>query len=160
MLLKRKKQAALAILEVEPTLQVDSLKGSQLKILLAFFGVKNKDQEKNVAEMKAKYSVLKETNATPQRYQKWTESDKEELTNLKDDEIELKDTDVGRYEQNQKIVMKEIARKMSLEDKMKFVREIIGEEAVEAVALSAATNVTEQGYLDLSTIFEDPYAAK
>ena len=56
--------------------------------------------------------------------------------------------------------MKKIARKMSLEDKMKFIREIIGEEAVEAVALSAATNVTEQGDLDLSTIFEDPYAAK
>ena len=34
MLLKRKKQVALAILEVEPPLQVDSLKGSQLKILL------------------------------------------------------------------------------------------------------------------------------
>ena len=37
-----------------------------------------------MAEMKAKYSALKETNATPRQYQKWTEFNKEELMNLKD----------------------------------------------------------------------------
>ena len=67
----------------------------------------------------------------------------------------MKDTAVGRYEQTQKIVMREIAKKMSAEDKMEFIRDIMGEEAAAATAEDA-----EPGDSDLSTIFVDPYAPK
>ena len=152
---EEKERAALAILEVEPPIEVDHLTGKQLKILLSFYGVKNKDQGRNVAEMRTKYSALKASNATPQQYQKWTEADEEELTYLKDSEIGMKDTAVGRYEQNQKIVMKEIAKKMPMEDKLQFIREVMGEDTI-AAAAAKDTEECEQGDSDLSTVYEVP----
>ena len=66
----------------------------------------------------------------------------------------------GRYEQNQKIVLKEIAKNMPMDEKLQFLREVIGEEAVAAVA-STPTKETEEGDSDLSTVFEvPPWAAK
>ena len=87
---------ALAILATKPGDTADKkFTGSQLKILLSFYGVK-KNQGKNVAEMRAKYKELKEKNAAPIKYKKWTDAKEAKLTNLMKEKITIDETELGR----------------------------------------------------------------
>ena len=46
--------------------------------------------------MRANYNRLKEKNAAPKQYKKWSNANKAELTKLMSDDVALNDTEFGR----------------------------------------------------------------
>ena len=64
--------------------------------MLLFYGVEKKKHSKNVAEMRAKYNKLKEKNAAPKKYKKWTCADEAEITKLMSDDATLDDAWFGK----------------------------------------------------------------
>ena len=56
------------------------------------------------------YAKLKEDNAKPLEYKKWTEADEQRLVALKDDDIDIKDTALGRYKEKRKEETKKAAK--------------------------------------------------
>ena len=72
------------------------MKGSDVRVLLSFYGVERKKQAKTVAGMRAQYKALKEKNATPKPYKKWTESDEANLEWMKNETITIEETELGK----------------------------------------------------------------
>ena len=95
-----------------------------------------------MGELRAKYVKLKEENAKPLAYKKWTDADEQRLVALKDDNIDMKDTALGRY--NEKRLQEtekaldgmnpmervELFKKYENEDVGEIVREVTQSELV------------------------------
>ena len=148
---EEKERAAVEILEHEPPFSVEQLKGNQLKILLDWYGIANKDRGKSVGDKRVIYLNLKVKKAAPIQYAKWTEEDEERLTALKEDEIELGDTALGRMKDTAKKLFHATTTKLKLspEERREFAAELLEEANA------------EEPDSDDSTVFEgDPWARK
>ena len=102
--------AALAILETGKP--IEKLLGKELQILLAFYRVESKRRSgKAVSALRAMYAKLKEENAKPLQYKKWTEADEDRLVALRENNVDMKDTALGRYNEKRKEEAKEETKK-------------------------------------------------
>ena len=81
--------------------------------------------------MRGKYAKLKEENAKPVSYMKWTVPEEERLMELKENEIELKDTELGRQRQEQINDAKKTLDSMDPMERIDLLKKYAGEEAVE-----------------------------
>ena len=106
--------------------------GKELKTLLLFYGIENKNHGKNVAEMRAKYQALKDKNAEPKSFKKWTDADEAELTKMESDDIpSIDETELGRQ--------RELLKKKKRDDVAKFAVEN-PEEVAEIIKASKANS--------------------
>ena len=105
--------------------------GTELRTLLMFYGIPSKEHGKNVSAMRGKYAKLKEENAKPVSYMKWTVPEEERLMELKEKEIELKDTELGRQRQEQINDAKKTLDSMDPMERIDLLKKYAGEEAVE-----------------------------
>ena len=117
-------KAALNILELEKP--VAKLVGTQLKVLLLFYGHEKKEiNTMNVSALKKALIVRREKDTAPKEYKKWTETDEDELNRLKvTDNMDVMDTAVGRHKQTLVIESKQMYASMSQEEKDKFNRDL------------------------------------
>ena len=64
--------------------------------LLLFYGIERKKQAKGAAAMREQYKALKEKNASPKPYKKWTETDEAHLDFLKNETITIEEIELGK----------------------------------------------------------------
>mmetsp|Transcript_13793 Transcript_13793/g.32196 ORF Transcript_13793/g.32196 Transcript_13793/m.32196 type:complete len:191 (-) Transcript_13793:152-724(-) len=72
------------------------LKGDDLKVLLLFYELERKNQAKTVAKTRDQHKALKEKNASPKAYKKWSEEGKSYLESLRNEKISIDDTELGK----------------------------------------------------------------
>ena len=72
------------------------LKVLELQKLLLFYGIERKKQAKGAVKMREQYKELKEKNAAPKAYKKWTEADEANLEWLKNETITIEETELGK----------------------------------------------------------------
>jgi hypothetical protein len=71
--------------------------------------------------MREKYRELKDSNARAIRYEKWTAENEEELTELKNTEIQIEDTALGRRRRQQQEEALAVVGRMEPEDRQRWL---------------------------------------
>ena len=89
---------ALAILE---SLDGDAEKKKKLKVvelqkLMSFYGVERKKQAKTAAGLRKQFESLRENNASPKAYLKWTDDDEAKLLLSMNENVSVDDTILGK----------------------------------------------------------------
>jgi len=93
--------------------------------------------------MRTKYAKLKEQNAKPKSYLKWTEAEEERLIALKQNEIELKETELGRQMQKKINEAEKTLDHMDPIERINLLKKYSDEEAVEEEEVREVTQTEE-----------------
>jgi hypothetical protein len=113
-----------AIIILKKETPVDKLKKNELEVLLLWHGVLKKDHPKGNIGKQAMWGRIKESNAQPPSFQKWTEQDETSLRHLQNENIDVSDTALGRAETNLKIQINASFQKMNKDTRLDFIRDL------------------------------------
>jgi hypothetical protein len=113
---------AMKILQEE--IPVDKLKKGQLEVLLIWHGISKKDHPKGNTTKQAMWGRIKESNVPPPSFQKWTEQDETLLNALKNENIDVSETALGRAETTLKLQIDASFQKMDKESRLEFIKDL------------------------------------
>ena len=133
---------ALAILESDDDKK--KLKIVELQKLFLFYGVERKDQAKTAAAMRDQYKSLKEKNASPKAYKKWSGVDEANLDSLKNENISIDETELGKQRAR--------LRKKKERDLALFAKEVDDPEALIGIIQEAVSSPSSSSSSTVSVV--------
>ena len=114
---------------LEANLPMDQLKKPDLETLLLWYGIPKKDHPKGNEAKCTLWTQLK-AKRSPPLIEKWTDEDEKKLVDLQNDNIDMKDTALGRAESNLKVAATTVLGKLTKEERVDFINDLVvkGEE--------------------------------
>ena len=130
----------------------NTMSTKELDILLQWYGVDKKGMKK--AEKVAKWKEIRLSGTAPPVVHEWTDEDEEQLTKIKNREIDMSETYLGRYAALQK--RNAVAAILDFTDEeweaLKTMREADAVERSEIVVLNSIDNNTGASGMENDTI--------
>ena len=121
--MEKNESEALEVLERREG-RVEALNGGDLTKLLKWYQVPVNQMGSKVPDKRAKWLSIKNSNKSPPTYDKWIDQDEQKLQDLKSTNFTLKETQLGRLEEQRRAEFDAHIKAMSQEEFGEYIKQV------------------------------------